>query len=395
MPAAINLLERSTALLPEDEPMRGSLLPELGSALTDAGRLAEAERVLDTSVAEASRRDDERAVAHATVARLFLRLQVDTELATGEVRERFELLRETFETAGDELGLGRLWRLRGLVHWIDARAASADDAWERAADHSRRAGDERGWAESLSWLASSAYVGPVHVDAAIERCERIRAQLGGHRRAQALVLDHLAAIRAMRGELDAAQGLIADSRALLAELGVSMHTAVSHDEALVALASGDAPRAEAALRAGYERLAEMGEKALLAETAAMLAHALYEQGRYAEAWELTQEAEAAADSDDLSAQMGWRTTRARLLARRGNTAEAERLSEEAVELAARTDWLSDHAGALLARGEVLRASGAAEAGARAIRDAITLYERKGNEVGARRGRSLLAVQIPA
>ena len=395
MPAAINLLERATALLPEDEPARGSLLPELGSALTDAGRLAEAEGALDTAVDEASRRGDDRAMAHATVARLFLRLQVDTELATREVRGGFESLRETFEAAGDELGLGRLWRLRGLIHWIEAQAASADGAWERAADHSRRAGDERGWAESLSWLASSAYVGPVHVDAAIERCERIRAQLGGHRRAQALVLDHLAAIRAMRGELEAARGLIADSRALLGELGVSMHTAVSHDEALVALASGDAPGAEAALRAGYERLAEMGEKALLADTAAMLAHAVYEQGRYDEAWELTQEAEAAADPDDLSAQMGWRTSRARLLARRGDLAEAKRLSGEAVELAARTDWLSDHAEALLAHGEVLRMSSQPEEAAAAIREARSLYERKGNEVGTRRARSLLAVGAPA
>ena len=43
--------------------------------------------------------------------------------------------------------------------------------------------------------------------------------------------------------------------------------------------------AEARLRSGYERLEEMGEKALLATTAAMLAQAVYAQGRHDEAAE--------------------------------------------------------------------------------------------------------------
>jgi class 3 adenylate cyclase/tetratricopeptide (TPR) repeat protein len=395
IPAAIKLLSRAVELLPEDTPWLDTLSSELGGALTEAGQLAEAEAVLDTAATRAAARGDAVAEGHALVRRLFVRLQVDTGPAAREARERFDSLLATFEGAGDDLGLGRLWGLRALVHWIEARSASADAAWERAAHHARKAGDVRGWSDALSWLASSAYTGPVHVDKAIARCETIRAELGGHRRAQALVLEHLAAIRAMRGELVVARGLIADSRALLAELGVSMHTAVSHDAALVALASGDAQGAEAALRAGHERLAEMGEKALLADTAAMLARVLYEQGRFEEAMELTGEAQDAADPDDLSVRIGWRTVRARLLARGGDVLQAKSISAEAVDLAARTDWLSDHAEALLAHGEVLRMAGETEEAARMMREAISLYERKGNEVGARRGRALLAVGVPA
>jgi tetratricopeptide (TPR) repeat protein len=395
IPAAIKLLSRAVELLPEDTPWLDALSSELGGALTEAGQLAEAEAVLDAAATRAAARGDVVAEAHALVRRLFVRLQVDTGAAAREARERFDSLLDTFESAGDDLGLGRLWALRALVHWIEARSASADEAWERAAHHARKAGDVRGWSEALSWLASSAYAGPVHVDAAIARCETIRAELGGHRRAQALVLEHLATIRAMRGELTMARDLIADSRALLAELGVSMHTAVSHDEAFVALASGDAPGAEAALRAGYERLEEMGEKALLADTAAMLARVVYEQGRFEEAMELTGEARDAADPDDLSVQVGWRTVRALLLARGGDIPRAKSISAEAVHLAARTDWLSDHAEALLAHGEVLRMAGETEEAARTMREAIAVYERKGNEVGARRGRALLAVEVPA
>jgi class 3 adenylate cyclase/tetratricopeptide (TPR) repeat protein len=394
-PAAINLLERATALLPDDDRFRGSLLPELGSALMEAGRLAEAEQVLDAAVEAAAGRDDALALAHATVARVFLRLQVSTEDGTREVQERFDPLLATFTTAGDDLGLGRLWRVRALVHWIEGRSASADQAWERAAEHARQAGDERGWSETLSWLASSAHAGPLPVDPAIERCESIRSQLGDHRRAQALVLGHLAAIRAMKGEIAATRRLIADRKAILSELGISIHTAVSHDEAFVALASGDAASAEATLRTGYERLVEMGEKALLADTAAMLAQVLCQQGRAEEAWAFTREAENAASEDDLSAQVVWRGVRARLLARAGRIGEAKRLSAHAVELAGRTDWLTDHADALIAHAEVLRLAGEAEEVARAIQKAIVLYDRKGNMVGIRRARSLLAAQVPA
>jgi tetratricopeptide (TPR) repeat protein len=367
----------------------------LGTALTEAGRLADADRVLDAAIESAARRGDSLAEAHATVARLFVRLQVDTEAGAKDIRKRFEPLLATFVQADDDLGLGRLWRLRGLVHWIEARAKSADAAWEQAAEHSRRAGDERGWSAALVWLASSAHTGPAPVEDAIARCESIREQLRDRPRAQAMALQPLAALLAMRGEFEVARQLLADSAATIAELGVTMETAISHHAVEVALVSGDIAGAEAALRDGYARLAEMGEKALLADTAAMLAQVLYEQGRNEEARALTREAEEAAADDDLSAQIAWRTVRARLLASGGEIVEARRISGEAVELASGMDWLSDHAEALLSRGEVLRMAGETGSAAQAMQEAIALHERKGNVIGAQRARSLLAVQLPA
>ena len=59
----------------------------------------------------------------------------------------------------------------------------------------------------------------------------------------------------------------------------------------------------------------MGEKALLADTAALLADVVYDRGRADEALALTMEAEQAAASDDISAQIVWRTVRARIRAR--------------------------------------------------------------------------------
>ncbi len=389
LPAATNLLGRATALLPGDDAAVGDLMAEFGWALTEAGRLAEAERTLDVAVAQAAAQDDQGGKAHAEVVRLTARLQVDTEAGASEVRQQFESLLARFEEDGDDLALGRLWRLRALVHWIEARSTDAEPAWERAAESSRRASDERGWAEALSWLASSAYVGPTPVGDGIARCEAIRAELSDFRRSQALVLQPLAGLRAMRGEFALARRLLAESSAVQAELGVTMHTAVSHHEAYVALVSGDIDGAATLLSTGYERLEEMGEKALLAETAAMLADVVFEQGRFDDAWRFTQVAEETAATDDLSAQVLWRTARARLLAQRGALLEAKRVGAEAVALAARTDWLTDQADALLSQAQVLSAAGDGRKAADACRGAIDLYTRKGNEVGARRAHSQL------
>jgi ATP/maltotriose-dependent transcriptional regulator MalT len=126
----------------------------------------------------------------------------------------------------------------------------------------------------------------------------------------------------------------------------------------------------------------------------MLAHVIYEQGRLDDAWAFTQAAEDAAAADDLSAQVMWRTVRARLLARRGEMADAERMSAEAVALAGRTDWLTDHADALLSQAQVFRMAGDTKAAAEALESAIALYMRKGNTIGARRARSSLDIQVP-
>ena len=395
LPAGINLLDRACQLLPEADPERGLLLPELGMALTESGQLRKAETLLDVAVEEAIARGDRVAEAHAIVARLFARLQVDTEASASEICQRFDALRSTFQREGDDLGLNRLWRLRALVHWIGARSADADAAWERAAEHARRGGDEQGLADALVWLASSAYVGPTRVETGIARCEAIRAQLGRDRRTQAGVLDSLAGLWAMQGEFATARRMLDERNAILAELGRTMHSAVSHPQAFVALAAGDAAAAEAVLRDGYERLTEMGEKALLASTATMLARAVREQGRHDEAWELTRVAEEAAATDDLAVQITWRTERAQLLAERGAVAEAKRLSADAVRLAVRTDWLSDRADALLSQAEVLTAAGESKAARGALLEAAALYEEKGNIVGIQRTKSLLAAKAPA
>ena len=94
--------------------------------------------------------------------------------------------------------------------------------------------------------------------------------------------------------------------------------------------------------------------------------------------------------EDADAQVHWRRVRAKVLARRGELDEAERLGREAVAIASATDVLELRAQALADLGEVLRLAGRPQESRAALEEAIRLYEEKGNVVGAGRLRGLLA-----
>jgi class 3 adenylate cyclase/tetratricopeptide (TPR) repeat protein len=391
LPAGVNLLERTAALLPPDDAARAPLLPELALALVQLGRLPEADRLLTEAVRIARAAGDERAEAHARTAQFFVLVQMGPDAAPAAVSARFDALSRTFSAGADDLGLSRLYRAQALVHWLAGHTAKADAAWKRGVRHARLAGDEQGIADGLVWQASAASVGPRRAPDAIADCRAILEQLQADRRSQALSMRPLATLHAMTGEFDVARDLLAESNAIHAELGVSLHAAVAYDEANLAFLAGDPEAAEAVLRPSMEQLSAMGDRALGATIAGMLARALVEQGRDDEARALAETLDEIAAPDDMSAQILHRTVRGLLLARSGDLEEADRLTGEAVAIAGRTDWLVDRADALMARGEVLRMAGRADDASAAFHKAFDLYTRKGNVVSAERARAVVDV----
>jgi DNA-binding SARP family transcriptional activator len=390
--AAARLLERAVSLLEHDDPARAALLPELGAALLDAGRLADADRVLAEAIEGAG--GDARLESRARVERELVRLQAETSGPTDDALRVAESALAVLEAHGDELGQCRAWCLWAEHSWIEGRVARADEAWRRAAEHARRAGDEPALFEVLDWRAAAAVFGPTPVPDAIDLCEHLREQVRSSPVVLASVLHAIAPLRAMKGELEEARRLVDAGDEILGELG-GLHAAISQQEALVEMLAGRPWAAEARLRTGYDRLKEMGEKALLATTAAMLAQAVYAQGRPDEAEELCRLSKGAAAPNDLSAQVAWRGVCARLSAERGLTDEAEALAREAVRLAEPTDFLTIRADALLDLAAVLRHSGQLTEAEQTIRAALELYEEKGDVVSAERARSALSAAAPS
>jgi class 3 adenylate cyclase/tetratricopeptide (TPR) repeat protein len=386
--AASALLERAIVLVESDDAARGALLPALGVSLFEAGRMTEATRVLDEAIAHGG---DARVRARAQVEREIVRLDAETTTKTVQSRVVADAVMPIFEQAGDHRGQCRAWRLRAEVAWIAGRVKRADDAWSRAAECARRAGDERELFDVLGLRATAAVFGPMPVDEAIAGVEGFRDVVKASPVAVAWTLNPLALLHAMRGERELAERYLGEANETLDRLG-TLGSSVSHLEALVRMAAGEPARAEVALRADVETLRSMSGTGALATTTAMLAQAVYAQGRIDEADDLCRAAADTAAADDIVTQAIWRGVRAKVLASRGLGDEGEALAREALALVEPTDLLVHHADAMLDLAEVLGARARDEPFERAVRSSLALYGRKGHAAAAARARSLLGSQ---
>jgi tetratricopeptide (TPR) repeat protein len=378
------LLERAVAVVGPDAAARGALLPALGASLFEAKRPTDATRVLDEAIAQAPAPGLE---ARARLEREFVRLETETTASIEQSRLVADAVLPLLEHDGDDSGTGRAWSLRAQVAWIGGRVGEADAAWCEAAEWARRARDERELFDVLRWRATAAVLGPTPVDEAIGLCDEFRATVAASPAATAWTFNALAVLHAMRGEASRAERYVLDANETLDQLG-GLTTSVSHHEALVRLLAGQPELAELTLRGGVERLSSLGDGGLLATTTAMLAQAVYAQGRVREADELCDATAQTAPNDDTITQVIWRGVKAKTLAARGRFEEGEALAREAIALVEPTDLLSHHGDALLDLAEVLRASARAGEARGAVDAALALYDAKGNAVAAGRARAI-------
>jgi tetratricopeptide (TPR) repeat protein len=144
---------------------------------------------------------------------------------------------------------------------------------------------------------------------------------------------------------------------------------------------------------GCRQLEQLGEHSFQSTTAANVARALYELGRLKQADEWADRAMQHAASDAAATQMSWRQVRAKVLARRGEHAEAEQLARDAVAIADETDCVNAQGDTNADLAEVLLHGGKADAAKAAFERALDRYERKGNLVMARRMRDRLAAAV--
>jgi tetratricopeptide (TPR) repeat protein len=165
--------------------------------------------------------------------------------------------------------------------------------------------------------------------------------------------------------------------------------AMSAQEAnYVEILAGDPEAGARISREAYAQLEPLGERAYLSSAAALLTHSLCALDELDEAERFSHLSEEASAPEDVFSQVLWRSGRAKILARRGEPAEAEALAREAVELADRTDLLNLRGDTLADLAEVLTLGGRASEAAPVLEQAASLFERKGNRVSLERVRML-------
>jgi ATP/maltotriose-dependent transcriptional regulator MalT len=391
MPAASNLLSRGIELLPEANPERLELQCDLAEALLDLGELAHAEEVATQAINGGEHLGDHRLVIDASLVRLLVRYVTDSDGWTDAVLHEAERAIPALEEVGDHATLAKAWRLLGNVHGTACRYGEAEHAIGQAIDHARLAGDRRQEIRNLPHYATSALYGPVPVGLAIERCEQILEQEPGDLRAEGIVRCTLAQLHAMAGRFDEARSLYRRGREIFTQLGGPLLIAsTSLDSGRVELMAGDLSAAITELGPDHDALEQMGERYLRSTIAGLLARAEEAAGLLDDADRHCRTCEELSAPDDVEAQAMWRGVRARLLARGGEAMRAERLAREAVELARTTDGRVMQATALLDLASVLGVGGKAAAAAAAAGEAADLFEQKGNVVGLRMARAIVA-----
>ncbi|HXJ34119.1 MAG TPA: nuclear transport factor 2 family protein [Candidatus Eisenbacteria bacterium] len=377
VPVAASLLGRALARLDETDPARADLALDWCEALLASGDVATAAK----GIAELGRFADGSdrlrgwhtclAGQHAVLTDpQSLRATVDAVAAAAD----------TLAAAGDAAGEAKAHHVHAMALARLGKVGECEAALDRALAAARRGHDRRRANAVLSGVPLAALWGPSPVTRASGRCldvVRVLRITQGAPAVEAVALRCQGVLEALRGRTDAARRMLASSRRLVEELGITQRLLEADVAAgQIELYEGDAAAAERGLRAAYEGLRSLGLRIDAAQAAALLGRALLALGRDADAEALSHQSEALA-GDDLRAAVAWRGVRAEALARRGEHAAAVELARAAVGIASTTDALLDHADARRALGAALRAAGrSGEADAEDART-IELWEAKG------------------
>lgn len=388
MPAAVTLLGRAAALLPATDVERAVVCTELGKALTEMGDMTAAAKAIDEATSVAERTGDLVARTRAGLARLMLASSVDltgwVDEASGEAERAIAVLTDL----GDDLGLAQAWGVLCEVHYLRGRVAASEEALRRCGEHARRAGDLREETDTAAGLAWTAVEGPVPVQEAIDRCEATLRRYAGHRSVEARTWRALAMLRAMRGELDESRALLRRSAEGFTDLGQRYWLAATDDVAgRVALLAGDRAEAARAYRAAAEQLEHIGDVVYLPIVLASLSMSLDDPR---EAAALVERSRAAAEPEDVMAQILWRLADAHRRRRAADVSGAVDAAAAAAALASDTDALDLQGDALSTLGVMHAMSDAADEARDSLEAALDRYERKGNLVSAGRVRAEIA-----
>ena len=388
MPATVNLLGRAASLMAPSDPAVVPVLTDLGWALAETGEVNEGLVEVATAVRIAQERSDDLLT---TRTRLFERWMgfwghtTDEELAATERLARESLPR--FEASGDQWGAALAMATLGSLAWSRCRAAEAGPLWRRAIDLFESSGQGGMAAEYRGWLASVDVWGPTPCSTALRNLEDLAQDSAGSPGAEMSVASSVGTVLVMLGELEEARRRFEAADRYLLERGRRLVQAHSSQEmGYLELMSGNAEESARILGESARALEGMGSDAV-GIISVMHGHALYYCGRYDEADVAV--AVAITSGYGVSEHALALSVRGMVAARRGAFGEGERLAREALLVIDESDFLCDRGDARVALAEVLQLAGRPVEAADAVREAIALYEAKGNVLQAGHARARL------
>ena len=340
--SAASLLGRVLALLPAEDPRRGALSRERCDALIAGGDTDEAALVVSDLVAAAST-EHEAAIADVFDARLAALRSSDTLRSIADHARRAAAVLSAHD---DDAGLAHAELVLADALVSLGQVGACEGALDRALAAARRVGDRRLSNRVLALAPLAQLWGPSPVKRASGRCLdliRVLRITSWAPLVEAHVHHSQAVLEALRDRPEASRQWLESARATFEELGqhlglldIEMHAG------LVELLAEQPAVAEAHLRRARDGYAALGSHRRGCACCSCTGRALVDLDRLDEAETV---ADAADGGDDIQATIGLLGVRSELLVRRGMFDDAEALARQAVEIAAGTDALLDHADA--------------------------------------------------
>jgi class 3 adenylate cyclase len=389
--AAHNLLRRAIALAEPRGRAGGELLLDLAAALVDRGLMQESDQRREEAV-ELGRAIGDRALELRATCELATLRTVTTATFTGEqAQEVASQAIAELDELGDERALAAAWFLRTASANLRARWEDAAAAAEHVVEHARASGERRLESEALEFLGPSIFWGPTPAAIGLPRLEEILESAGRRDKCfQAWTMRPIVGFYGIQGRFDEGRALVAQARAIFDELGRTIDAeTMAFWSGPLELLAGDAAAAARETGQACEALEAMGERGWYSTMSALHAGALYSQGLLDEAEAAVERCRETATSDDYDAQSLWRAVKAKVLARRGDFDEAERVAEEAVANADHTDELNNRAYVRTDAAEALQLADRTDRAVVLLQEALAQFEEKGNIVMAKRTRALL------
>ena len=373
--AAAKLMERAVAMLADDE-VDVTLEFDLHHALHFSRRMDEAHVETTRAISRCAALGDHRGELLLQLIDGWTMFFIDPAPTIARLRVLVPEAIAEFERTADHLGLHAAFGSQWLI------ARQADDqllAAERAIEELRLSGDTASEPVWVACAAISKFNGTTPVFEILNWLDECESH--GHRNASSG--DDRAAALAMLDRREEARAALESWRAEISDRATGFLLGYEKSSECETLLVLDDP--EAAAEAGAEacRIFEsIGEKVDLPQTRALLAEAQYRLGLF----------DAAAENARMAAAVGHpqaKSLQAKVLAQRGNFAEAELLAGEAISLAD-PQGLCLLGDAYRDLGEVLALAGKTDAARYALEEAADRYTRKGHIAGARRVAAMLA-----
>ncbi len=383
--AASGLFLRAARLRAPDDRSRVALLLRAARHLLDLGEYETEDIVL--TEAEAGIRGDRGLEAQIEMERVLLR--ESTEPGGQSFVEAAERAIPVLEETGDDSALARAWFIASWRGGAMGDFDRGEDAIRRSLDHARRANDRAAERAAYAGLANVVW-GPMPVWDGFARLDELAAMAGEDRFVNCNVESARAAFLAMSGAHTEARETWRRAHATASDLGLpDLLGFIAQEGWLLESIAGEHEEAEMIAREAFETLTRAGANSLRQIAVDQLAGSFYALGRLDEAVEMvrvSQETDLRADDPFRGPSL---LTLGKILARRGEFEEAERLVREGVRVTEPTQYLTDRAFSLSDLAEVLRLAGRSDEAASALEGAIDLFEQKGNIVSADRARTSL------